>query len=332
MRMTPFCTLIMAGSLALPLALAAQGDPKEGGKPVRVKRAPGAAPHVGMPDGEVPPPATMSGKEVVLPILLYGSRPQVDVRINGEGPYRFILDSGSHTTLIDEKLAGSLSLPVIGEAEIASPAGGTPRKASRVSIESASVGGVTLGLSRATTMDLAGYLRDDEGPKGILGGPLFRGLLLSFDYPNDVIRITRGQLGPADGREVFEYGADDALPTIPLELAGQTIEAHLDTGSPGGITLPGSWAERLPLESRPREIGRARLLDREMPILTATLDGNASIGGHVFARPELRFGEFFPVGNVGHGILQDFVVTLDFEHRRIRLGRPDAAPAAAGGA
>ncbi len=277
-----------------------------------------------------PSPATITGEEVVLPMFHYGNRPLVDVLINGKGPYRFILDTGAQGSVLGKALADELLLPTIGEVPLGSPGGKEPLKAALVGIETASVSGVSLSLKDAAVMDLAGYLKDPEGPKGILSARLFRGLLLSFDFPQDQIRIKPGHLAPADGAEIFEYDTDDQLPAVTLAVAGVEVEAHLDTGSPGGFTLPGSYAEKLPLESKPVEVGRARLVDREMVILGATLNGNVSIGRHLFERPEIRFAESFPVGNIGHGILRDFVVTLDFESRRIRLERTAETPAEAG--
>ncbi len=276
---------------------------------------------------EAPPPATMTGAEVVLPILHYGNRPQVEILINGKGPYRFLLDTGAHGSVVDKALAEELGLPTVGEAPLGSPGGKAPMKVPLVGIETASVGGVSLSMKEAAVMDLAAYLKDPEGPKGVLSARLFRGLLLSFDYPKDQIRIKPGHLAPADGAEIFGYDSDDQLPAVTLTVAGVEVQAHLDTGSPGGFTLPGSYADKLPLESEPKEVGRARLVDREVTILGATLNGSVSMGRHVFEHPEIRFADSFPVGNIGHGVLRDFVVTLDYENQRIQLQRTQETPA-----
>ena len=40
-----------------------------------------------------------------------GGRPVVDLKINGKGPYRFVLDTGATATVIGEELSRELSLP-----------------------------------------------------------------------------------------------------------------------------------------------------------------------------------------------------------------------------
>src|SRR5689334_5038561 len=59
------------------------------------------------------PPAHVAvpSEGIVLPMQDAGGRPVVDVRINGRGPYRFILDTGASTTVIDAGLNRELALP-----------------------------------------------------------------------------------------------------------------------------------------------------------------------------------------------------------------------------
>src|SRR5689334_14887698 len=46
-----------------------------------------------------------------IPMLDYGGRPLVEVRINGKGAYRFILDTGATINVIDTSVATELGLP-----------------------------------------------------------------------------------------------------------------------------------------------------------------------------------------------------------------------------
>jgi hypothetical protein len=67
--------------------------------------------------------APLSGAVI---ILVREGHPLVEgVYVNGHGPYRFLLDTGSNTNLIDEKLAQSIGLKASFRSELASSTGVT---------------------------------------------------------------------------------------------------------------------------------------------------------------------------------------------------------------
>ena len=82
---------------------------------------------------------------------------------------------------------------------------------------------------------------------------------------------------------------DEGLPTIKVQVGDVALDAHIDSGSPGGITLPENVQDRLKLKSKPTVVGRARTVNSSFDILAASLDGNARIGSHTFEQPKLVF-------------------------------------------
>jgi predicted methyltransferase len=58
---------------------------------------------------------------VEIPLAMVAGRPQVDVLIDGKGPYPFVLDTGASLNLIDAGVARELGLEVIGQREIGAP-------------------------------------------------------------------------------------------------------------------------------------------------------------------------------------------------------------------
>src|SRR5581483_6320168 len=52
----------------------------------------------------------LPAKGATFPMLSAGGRPAANVRINGKGPFLFIIDTGATRTVIDPSLAGELSL------------------------------------------------------------------------------------------------------------------------------------------------------------------------------------------------------------------------------
>ncbi len=267
--------------------------------------------------------------EAAIPMTNWGGRPVVDLEIDGKGPFRFILDTGASVTVIDRKLADRLALPEVGETEIGSPLGGTVT-AKELSLPDVNMAGLGLGNLRALAFDLFGEMGGDDMPVGVLASNAFTGHSLIFDFPRAEIRVSADLLPPADGREVFDFCSPDGKPSLTVDVAGNKFCVHLDTGSPGDLTLPLSAAEMLSLESEPVVMGNVRLIGKEMSILGASLVGDLQVGTMLMPNPEIGFLEGAPVGNLGQGILMNSELAVDHENSRLRLrlssspGKPQA--------
>lgn len=260
---------------------------------------------------DVPPGGT------TMTMLDFGGRPMVEVRINGKGPYPFLLDTGASLTIVDESLARELSLPA-GERR-----GGLDM----VTIEDFRVGDVALRGLRAGSM--GGMLSSQpvpNGPRGVLSAGAFPGHLVVLDYPGRRVSIKPGALPAADNRRVFEYRADEILPVIPVRVAGHEYRIHLDSGSGSAVMLPTRYAADLPLAAPPVTIGQARTVAGTFPVQAATVNGAVEIGEFTVDVTEIKFSDLRPgaepgIGNVGGAFLKSFVVTCDSANRRVRFER-----------
>lgn len=273
-----------------------------------------------------PPPESveLGSAELSVPMDASGGRPIVEVTIGGKGPYRFIVDSGAAGVVLTDELADSLDLEVLGEALIGSPAGGPPKPGRIVNVPRLEIGSARISGIHAVAGALP--MKKDGDYQGVLSPALFPGHLVTFDFPARVVRVRAGELPAADDKEVFEYEAEERLPTVALDVAGTKIDAHLDTGAPHGFSLPARYAATLPLAGAPVDAGKARLVDREAALTSATLLGAARLGRFAFDRPSIVFNDAIPMGNVGTAILKDFAMTLDWTHHRVRLERSAGSP------
>jgi hypothetical protein len=258
-------------------------------------------------------------KEVSLSMHWFVRKPVVEVKINGKGPFRFYLDTGAQGCVLDQALADELKLPVVGEARVGSPGGkGVPGK--RVRLDRMEVGDVVLSTVPAVSFDRSGLAADKDGPRGVLSTAIFSGLLVTLDYPRSRLEIRRGELPAADGKQVFKYDGKRRLPRVRLSVAGQEVDVHLDSGSPGGIMLPLELAKRLPLAGKPVKVGRGKRVDQEVIIWGAKLNGTVKLGQYVLKDPELRFQDIPGApGHVGYGFLRRFAVTLDARNHRLQF-------------
>jgi predicted aspartyl protease len=257
--------------------------------------------------------------EAMAAMLFFGNRPVIQIKVNGKGPYRFIVDSGAAGTVIDQELADELKLPILGAAKLAGPGGGKGVSGKVVRVGELSFDEVRVSGLTAVSMELVSFLGEKDAPRGVLSGPMFRGYLLTFDYPRREVIIRKGELPAADRSEIFEYDAGHQLPTLRLSVAGEAIDVHLDTGSGGGIRLPARYAEKLQLMSKPVVVRASRTIDAKLKTTQARLKGDVRLGRYTLKNPDVWFIEKSPIGDIGYEVLKDYALTLDAKHRRIRL-------------
>jgi hypothetical protein len=258
---------------------------------------------------------------VNLPMGDLGGRPLVEVSVNGKGPYRFILDTGASDTVVDDKLRDELALPpATGPA--AHLANGSPTEL--IKIDDLRIGDASLRGVVANLLPLSRMFGGGDPPRGVLSAASFPGYLVVLDYPGKRVLIRKGELPAADARTRFEYTAEQILPNVPVRIGETEVRVHVDSGSPGSLTLPAKYLKELPLASEPAEVGRARTAHGEFSIWSAQVKGSIELGRYKLDLPAVQFSDVNPIpgpptGNIGYRTLQRFVVTLDSKNRRIQF-------------
>jgi predicted aspartyl protease len=102
----------------------------------------------------------------------------VPVAVNGRGPFRFLLDTGSTHSAVSEAIAGDLGAPVVARAVVSSAVGGDERTVIR--IHRLQHGVLTVSNILASVVDLAGIDRN-----GAIDGILGQDVLASLHYTID---------------------------------------------------------------------------------------------------------------------------------------------------
>lgn len=280
---------------------------------------PHIAPYIPLPAHiEVPPDGAN------IPMQDMGGWPVIELRINGKGPYRFLLDTGAPMTTVSEELSRELGLPAPPDNRTA-PADG-PAPPPTVTIHEVGIGSATLQDLIAAVVPPGMLLSKGEGaPRGVLAVASFPGYLLTYNYPGKLISIRKGSLPAADSKTNFQYSEDQPLPTVPLRICGRDVEVHLDTGAPFGLTLPLKFLKELPLAKEPKESGKVRTGGGgEFPVSVAAANGTIELGKYSLDAGQVRFSDARPgpgpaTGNIGYEVLRHFLVTIDSENRRIQL-------------
>ncbi|MEY2484376.1 MAG: hypothetical protein QOH39_24 [Verrucomicrobiota bacterium] len=260
----------------------------------------------------VDPKIEVAAEGASVPMLEIGGRPVVEVRINGKGPFPFILDTGATQTVIDSGLSDELS-----------SSSGDSARIKELFIGSIKVSDLEADSGPITAM----FGKIDKPPRGVLSAQSFPGYLLTFDYPRKKITLRKGALPKADARTILSYGADEMLPIVPVKIAGREVKVHLDTGAPFAVSLPTKYKDQLPLTAPAEEKGKARSNSGEFPIFKGTVKGEITIGEYKLATHEMVFTDVVPYpgatpqGQVGYAALRDFAVTLDSANRRVEFAK-----------
>lgn len=271
----------------------------------------------------VTPPATITADAdtIVIPMDFSALRATVQVWLNGKGPYPFVFDTGAPSTVVDAELAKELQLAAIDgpRVMVADPSQKNAIGATRGSIDSLRVGGALVHDITFTGIPLRE--RFESKFLGVLGYPHFANYLLEIDYPGERIRLYEGAL-PPDGKGVIGYTQETGLIQFDVEIGGQVVASHLDSGSSGGFSVPPAVASQLAWSAEPESTRVAKSVANEAVVYTGRLDGAVSFAGLTYENPEVSYLEIMRDGNIGQQILQDLVITLDQRNKRLAFAKP----------
>jgi hypothetical protein len=260
-----------------------------------------------------------AGSGQVLPMRYDGTRPAVEVRVNGRGPFLFLIDTGAGgpPARADAELVRRLGLRQAGQADSAD-AGGAAARIDRVVLDRVELGSLAADHVEALARDYNGstYLPHIDG---ILGLNFFSDVLLTLDFAHGQIRLARGALPPADGRTILDYVLVDGNPAITVRIGARPVQVLLDTGDIRALDLPSEWLRSMPLASFPRLAGTSGSISGTVGLREVALAEPLTIGRYRFDRPLVTFADEYREANLGSAFLRAFTVTIDQRNRRVRL-------------
>jgi predicted aspartyl protease len=243
-------------------------------------------------------------------------KPYVMVTVNGKGPFRFVVDTGTGgQAIISPMLADQLELPVAGQARLVDPSGQGEQRAQILFIQSLNVAGVEFAGIKAIRHKLSG---EEDPCMGLLGFTLFRDYLLTLDYPNRNMILVRGALSSDGERFVLPFRMPDGVPIAPLRINGMRVDAQIDSGG-SGLTLPEQLASQLKFASPPAVYANAESLSTRFQLKEGRLGADIHVGRYTFASPLVEIHPAFPLVNMGASPMQNFAITFDQNKLLMRL-------------
>jgi len=257
--------------------------------------------------------------------------------VNGQGPFDFILDTGNAAAvplLLSQRLAHTLGVKT---AETALPGtfavGAGQAKVFPGEVQSVGLGDLALGSSPVGVTEVLDNLGERIGVNldGNVGYGFLKDFRLTIDYPRSVLRLDRtDEAGAAPVGEAkpvaFRLGAKKPLIVLSVLVNGKGPYAFaLDTGASSSGVSP-ALASELSLADRGK---------------LSMMGGAGMIGGFVSSIDSLQIGEtriaaltvvvadfFAPlsevvglpiVGVIGHNVLKQFRVTIDYPGQTVQF-------------
>jgi hypothetical protein len=221
-------TRVLAISVA---ALAVQGsalasvadEPPQFGK---YRAAPLTKPNVApLPPADFDNTLTIGGND--LKARKVDTRLNVDVRVNGRGPYRFVVDSGADTSVVGQGIARDLELP-LGSPVILN--GVTARNI----VDSVKIAELTIGSSRIPNLELPALRESDVGSDGLIGIDALNQQRLMLDFEARKVRVedARTPIRTSPGDIVITAKRIQGQLILTRVKAGNVaLDAVIDTGS-----------------------------------------------------------------------------------------------------
>ena len=253
-------------------------------------------------------PLRLAPETSIVPMELIRDKPYVEVMVNGRGPYRFLVDTGTGTqALISPELVHELGIPTVGHARLTDPTGQGEQRSDVVWVESLKIGGVEFEEVQAVEHRL---FREEQNCQGVLGFTLFEDYLLTLDYPGRKMVLTSGTLSEHGAGSSMPFRIQNGVPVAQLQIGGLSLDAQIDSGG-NGLSLPEVVAGQMKFQTTPVEYGVAESLATRFSLRAARLQADVHFGPYVFTKAFVEINSAFPLVNVGSTPLKNFAITFD---------------------
>jgi predicted aspartyl protease len=265
--------------------------------------------------------------------LAGGAQPLIllPVKVNGQGPFDFIFDTGAGTSLLSSDLAKQLAVKVVGSKEGQSAGGKVAvslAKADLLAVGDAQLADVDVGI-----VDLS-HIGKTIGAKveGDLGYNFLKHFRLTIDYGNCELRLDNPKrIENVAGGAKTEVRIRLASPAKPLILADVYVNGRgpfqfaIDTGTSTTAITP-ELAKELGVASTP--VAPATTGGSHVDVTAGTLK-SFQVGGAKVDNMPVVVADFFAMlsnaigakldGIVGYNFLRNYKVVIDYPNELVSL-------------
>jgi hypothetical protein len=186
--------------------------------------------------------ATPSAGQTTIPFTYVDNRIVVECRIDGEGPFTMILDTGSPSIVLTPETAAKLAVAV-QDAGTVTGAGNNAAKNGRATIARLSLGNLTFKSLDADVLDLSEIRTKLHFAHldGIVGYPVLKQFATFVDVDDKT--ITFAVTAPPAPPNATTTRFEGVLPEIHAVIDGIAGKLLVDSGDRSSLTLFGPFAK-----------------------------------------------------------------------------------------
>jgi predicted aspartyl protease len=265
--------------------------------------------------------AAQKSPVVDVPMRFLGTRPAIEVMVNGQGPFLFLIDTGAEgLARLDSSLVERLGIKPVGKIEASDSRGS--RMIDEYQLDTLSIGGIEFKSVKAPSRNY-NTSTAPNAPRfdGILGFNIFAEFLLTLDYQGNRVRIEKGELPKPDQSKILSFESPYGTPILELSLGNMKVKADVDSGDGLGLTIPTSVAEKLRFASEPNVTRKGESISGKFEIKEVKLKDTLRVGRYKFLKPKIQFTDAFDNINLGAGMQREFSITFDQKNKRVRFER-----------
>lgn len=256
----------------------------------------------------------------------------VAVLVEGRGPYRFLVDTGSQATMVTRGMSDSLGLASAGPATLVATG-------SRSTVDTVRVGALAFGERTVTNFTAPVLQREHLGADGILGLDSLQGLRVLLDFRRARIIVGESDEGRQAGTFEIVVRARRKLGQMIItnaEVDGVRTAVIIDTGAYGSI---GNMALQRRLRARSQGEGTGVDVNGTEFRTVLGIAGNLQIGPIQLRAVRLGFADSPALSALGFANKPAIIlgmdslrlfdrVAIDFARRQILFDAPRGTPSA----
>jgi predicted aspartyl protease len=247
---------------------------------------------------------------------------QVPVRVDGKGPFTFVLDTGASLTSISKRIADELGVETReGSRSVATGVGGgIPIKYADVEI---GIGSLDFEKDEVYVMDFDAIFRGLGNRDGAFGFTTLNQCTMSLNYNTKSFKLRKGSSDRDLNWTPYEYIKDSHLVGVPVHINGKgPYDFVLDTGAGNTVVTP-ELAAQIGLEAKQVQ-GIARGVGGDTQLELAAVD-TLSVGDVEISHSQAVVldlskvspkGKLIENGIIGYDFLKNFETVIDYPNKR----------------
>jgi hypothetical protein len=270
-------------------------------------------------------------KAVEVPLVSVDGVPFIQARVNGAGPFWFVVDTGAETDTVHSRLADQLQLQKVTKFWLNETVEGDWCKGIDLNI-----GGARYRPERVTATAALGDIEKvmERQVDGVLGQGFFRCFIVELDYHRQVLRLHHRRRFRPEGESVpITFVGFQPLIEATVEIASMPPmpgSFFVDTGAASELELADHFLERHGFDESAEALFPTESMMLHGRFGTRSAYGvRMQVGASSVQKPLVQFGgdkglsyDKLCDGLIGSGFLRNFHVIIDYSRKRLWLNIP----------